>query len=219
MTLLLRTKLIVLLTAIVTLGMGCATAPSEDTAPAVAAVEEAPQTADSSVAIDDAKAAIAMAKSVDGLWRDTEKFLKQAIEAAESGDHEKANRLANKAREQAELGYDQAQREAEAFSTASEEESSQFADSEAMYTVVGGDNLWSISAKDEIYGNPYQWPLIYKQNRDQIKDADLIYPGQEFSISKNPSMGEVDAAVEHARRRGAWSVGAIEASDLEYLNQ
>ncbi|MGB0721418.1 MAG: LysM peptidoglycan-binding domain-containing protein [Gammaproteobacteria bacterium] len=86
-----------------------------------------------------------------------------------------------------------------------------------QYTVERGDSLWRISGKSTTYGNPYQWPLIYKQNAAKIKDADLIYPGQEFAISRNVSAGDVDAAVHHAKTRGAWSVGAVEASDRAYL--
>jgi len=52
------------------------------------------------------------------------------------------------------------------------------------YTVVRGDNLWDISKKEEIYGNPYQWIRIYSVNKDQIKDADLIYPEQIFNIAR-----------------------------------
>lgn len=85
------------------------------------------------------------------------------------------------------------------------------------YTVVKGDSLWRISGKDMVYGNPYQWPLIYKQNASQIKDADLIYPDQNFNISRTPGAGDVAAAVQHAKTRGAWSVGAVEASDKAYL--
>lgn len=85
------------------------------------------------------------------------------------------------------------------------------------YTVMSGDNLWNIAGKSSVYGNPYQWPLIYKANSDQIKDADLIYPGQVFSINRNPSAAEVDAAVSHAKTRGAWSVGVVEDSDKAYL--
>lgn len=85
------------------------------------------------------------------------------------------------------------------------------------YTVVLGDSLWGISGKREIYANPYQWPLIYKANKDQIKDADLIHPGQKFDIRKHPAQTDVDAAVEHARTRGAWSLGGQEASDKAYL--
>lgn len=85
------------------------------------------------------------------------------------------------------------------------------------YTVVRGDNLWDISGKSEIYGNPYQWPLIYKQNSDQINDADLIHPGQVLDIDNDPSSADVDAAVRHARTRGSWSLGAVEDSDRDYL--
>ncbi|HHH45938.1 MAG TPA: LysM peptidoglycan-binding domain-containing protein [Thiotrichales bacterium] len=85
------------------------------------------------------------------------------------------------------------------------------------YTVVRGDSLWKISGKPEIYNNPYEWPLIYKNNADKIRDADLIYPGQEFSIIRNPSQEEVEAAIRHAKTRGAWSLGVVEESDREYL--
>lgn len=86
------------------------------------------------------------------------------------------------------------------------------------YQVNRGDNLWDISGKDDIYANPYQWPLIYKANRSQIKDADLIYPGQTFDIDRNASSSDVDAAIQHAKTRGAWSLGVVEGSDTAYLN-
>ncbi|NIQ11453.1 MAG: LysM peptidoglycan-binding domain-containing protein [Gammaproteobacteria bacterium] len=87
------------------------------------------------------------------------------------------------------------------------------------YTVVRGDSLWAISAMPSVYGNPYQWPLIYKANSDQIKDADLIYPGQVLGIDNNPSATDIDAAVRHARTRGSWSLGVVEDSDRAYLAQ
>lgn len=87
------------------------------------------------------------------------------------------------------------------------------------YNVVRGDNLWNISGKGEVYGNPYMWPLIYKGNNDKINDPDLIYPGQEFEINRNPGTGESDAAVSHARNRGAWSLGETEQSDRDYLSR
>ena len=83
--------------------------------------------------------------------------------------------------------------------------------------VMGGDSLWSISGKEDVYANPYQWPLIYKANKSQIKDADLIFPGQVFSVNRNPSSAEANAAIEHAKTRGAWSVGEVEESDRQYL--
>jgi nucleoid-associated protein YgaU len=50
------------------------------------------------------------------------------------------------------------------------------------YKVVRGDHLWGIAKKKEHYGNAFAWPVIYKANRDKIKNPDLIYPAQEFSI-------------------------------------
>ena len=91
------------------------------------------------------------------------------------------------------------------------------AKSDSSYQVERGDSLWGISGKAEVYANPYQWPLIYKNNTGKIKDADLIYPGQVFDIDNNPSSSEVGAAVHHAKTRGRWSIGVVESSDKAYL--
>jgi nucleoid-associated protein YgaU len=62
---------------------------------------------------------------------------------------------------------------------------------EIMYTVVRGDCLWNIAKKKEHYDNPFAWPKIYKANRDQIKNPDLIYPKQVFKI---PNLTEEEKA-------------------------
>ncbi len=46
------------------------------------------------------------------------------------------------------------------------------------------DCLWRIAHK--VYNNARLWPYIYIANRDQIKDPDLIYPGQKFVIPSIP---------------------------------
>jgi len=86
------------------------------------------------------------------------------------------------------------------------------------WTVVEGNNLWGIACKEEVYNVPEKWPLIYKANLDQIVDADLIYPGQVLAIPRDSSGSEVDAAINHAKTRGAWAVGPVEATDKAYLN-
>jgi hypothetical protein len=55
----------------------------------------------------------------------------------------------------------------------------------SSYEVVRGDCLWNIAKKPQIYNNPFKWTLIYEANKNQIKDPDLIYPGQVFSIPRN----------------------------------
>ncbi|MDQ2069442.1 LysM peptidoglycan-binding domain-containing protein [Natronospira bacteriovora] len=87
------------------------------------------------------------------------------------------------------------------------------------YRVERGDSLWRISGKSDVYGDPYQWPLIFRANRDKIEDADLIYPDQEFKVYKHPTQAEKDKAVDHARNRGAWQIGRVEDSDRRYLRE
>ena len=91
------------------------------------------------------------------------------------------------------------------------------ADELTRWTVVAGNSLWSIAGIEEVYNVPEKWPLIYKANLDQVIDADLIYPGQVLAIPRDATQSETDAAINHARTRGAWAVGPIEASDKEYL--
>ena len=62
-----------------------------------------------------------------------------------------------------------------------------------------------------------QWPLLFKRNRAEIEDADLIYPGQVLHIDRDANEHQIQQAIEHAKTRGAWSLGVTEASDLEYL--
>lgn len=87
------------------------------------------------------------------------------------------------------------------------------------YTVVRGDHLWGIAGQSRIYGNPYQWPLLYKANADTIEDADLIKPGQVLNVARGQSQSEIDTAIHHAKTRGAWSLGVTEASDKAYLGR
>jgi nucleoid-associated protein YgaU len=85
------------------------------------------------------------------------------------------------------------------------------------YEVKRGDHLWGIASQPRIYGNPYAWPLIYKANSGKIQDADLIHPGQSLDINRNASSSDMDAAVRHAKTRGAWKLGVTEQSDKNYL--
>ena len=66
------------------------------------------------------------------------------------------------------------------------------------YRVVRGDHLWGIAKKKEHYGNGFAWPIIYKANRDQIKNPDLIYPDQVFKIP--PLSEEEKSKYEKIRR-------------------
>ncbi len=59
---------------------------------------------------------------------------------------------------------------------------------EGSVIVQPGNSLWRIARK--LYGSGWQYTVIYSANADQIRDPDLIYPGQVFAIpdenSKTP---------------------------------
>ncbi|MBA3444409.1 MAG: LysM peptidoglycan-binding domain-containing protein [Gemmatimonadales bacterium] len=50
------------------------------------------------------------------------------------------------------------------------------------YTVVAGDSLSKIAKRE--YGDASKWQRIYDANRDQIKNPDLIHPGQVLSLPR-----------------------------------
>lgn len=64
--------------------------------------------ADFEKAITAAQEARKKAAAVGGEWRDIGKFLKEAEQAAKKGDFATANKLVEKAKQQGELGYEQA---------------------------------------------------------------------------------------------------------------
>ena len=48
------------------------------------------------------------------------------------------------------------------------------------YEIKKGDSLWKIAK--EFYGNGNDYPKIFDANKEVIKDADLIFPGQMIRI-------------------------------------
>lgn len=53
---------------------------------------------------------------------------------------------------------------------------------DAVVFVQPGSNLWRIARKT--YGKGLSYAVIYEANRDQIRNPDLIYPGQIFYLPK-----------------------------------
>lgn len=64
--------------------------------------------------------------------------------------------------------------------------------------VAPGANLSTIAAQPEVYRDEMLWPLIYKANRDQIKDPKQIFPGQILLIPRDKSREEIEAARREA---------------------
>ena len=53
-----------------------------------------------------------------------------------------------------------------------------------LHTVREGQSLWRISKR--YYQLGHDWPVIYKENQEQIDDPNLIYPKQQFRIPPKP---------------------------------
>ncbi|HUT04885.1 MAG TPA: hypothetical protein VM163_13445 [bacterium] len=75
-----------------------------------------------------------------------------------------------------------------------------------LHSVVQGECLWCIAGYSTVYSDPFLWPLIYSANRDQIKDPDLIFPGQVFEVPRDSTDVEKAEARHEARTRGQWSL-------------
>ncbi len=67
------------------------------------------------------------------------------------------------------------------------------------YTVRRGETLPQIAARNEIYNDASLWPLIYRANRDQIRDPKQLWPGQVLVIPRHFTR---DAAMEAKRYSG-----------------
>jgi LysM repeat protein len=59
------------------------------------------------------------------------------------------------------------------------------------YKVKKGETLIDIAQRREIFNDKYMWPLIYKANRDQMRDPQLVYPGQVLAIPRDLSFEEI----------------------------
>lgn len=66
---------------------------------------------------------------------------------------------------------------------------------EHIHTVQPGETLWMVAANH--LGDPKLWPVIYRANRDQIQNPDILHAGQRLRVP------EVDSETRAAVRREA----------------
>jgi nucleoid-associated protein YgaU len=64
----------------------------------------------------------------------------------------------------------------------------------AVHTVRRGETLPQIAARSEIYNDASLWPIIYRANRDQIRDPKQLWPGQVLKIPRNFSRDDAKEA-------------------------
>ena len=52
------------------------------------------------------------------------------------------------------------------------------------FTIKKGD--WLSKIAERKYGNPFRWPIIYRANRPEINNPNLIFPGQKIILPRIP---------------------------------
>lgn len=71
----------------------------------------------------------------------------------------------------------------------------------SSYTVRRGETLPQIAGRAEIYNDSSLWPLIYRANRDQIRDPKRLWPGQILSIPRHISRDDVLEARRYSGKK------------------
>ena len=77
------------------------------------------------------------------------------------------------------------------------------------HTVVKGECLWRIAESDQIYDDPFEWPLIYSDNRENIdktahqhgfrtQEENWIFPEQQLAIPRDSTTEQIKAARHRA---------------------
>jgi nucleoid-associated protein YgaU len=67
------------------------------------------------------------------------------------------------------------------------------------HTAKRGETLPLIAAQADVYNDPALWPLLYRANRDQIKDPRHIWPGQVLRIPRNASREDLAEARRYSQ--------------------
>ncbi len=76
------------------------------------------------------------------------------------------------------------------------------------------DCLWNIAGKSTIYSDPFKWPKIWQANTGQIRNPDIIYPGQVLVIPENSEKSSDEMKAERSyfrKKRAARAAAAAEA--------
>jgi nucleoid-associated protein YgaU len=73
------------------------------------------------------------------------------------------------------------------------------------------DCLWNIAGKTEIYADPMLWPKIWQANKDEIRNPDIIFPGQVLTLpEKGPKTSE-----EKKAERKYWRMKKEQQAEVE----
>ncbi len=69
------------------------------------------------------------------------------------------------------------------------------------YAVKKGESLPGIAGHQQVYGDSSLWPLLYRANRDQVRDPYQLYPGQILKIPRQFTKEEIAEARRQSQRK------------------
>lgn len=84
------------------------------------------------------------------------------------------------------------------------------------YTVKSGDNLSAIAAREDVYGDPSKWPILYRLNTDELGKLKLgeIFPDRELPEGVRLKIISPDEVRENLKTRvhNLWAVNVLSAT-------
>jgi hypothetical protein len=80
------------------------------------------------------------------------------------------------------------------------------------HTVVRGDTLWAISAL--FLKSPWRWPELWGMNLDEIKNPNLIYPGQTLHLEKKDGRALLRSGAAGSNATGTGEIPALDTVRL-----
>jgi nucleoid-associated protein YgaU len=156
-------------------------------------------------ALEEAQEALKAAQEVEAsqyapdLYQVACSTLKEAVKSFKGEDYVQALQQAKRAAKLAKRAKDAAIKVKEELAGKGNAKTS-------THVVQKGECLWAISSHSQIYNDPLLWPLIYWANKAQIKDPDLICPGQVLFLPRSVPGEEKEKAISFARHRVQWSL-------------
>jgi nucleoid-associated protein YgaU len=81
-------------------------------------------------------------------------------------------------------------------------------------TIEKGQTLWGIAKSESAYGKACNWPLLYKANKTDVQDPDLIYPGQVLKVPKDVPAVESDNACKASMKMGPYEPHTKPRTDI-----
>ena len=71
------------------------------------------------------------------------------------------------------------------------------------YTVMPGDTLGGIAARQDVYGDARLWPLLYRANVSQTGPGGLIFPNQVLVVDRKYTQDDVRAITSRPKAMNA----------------